>query len=82
MHNFDMPKFKEGGILQGFFVNLKLLSDLILGGSVDLKSDLRGQLRSLRPKMSFFLTFQFDYFDNTTFHTRLPLTLTTPCRGR
>ena len=48
-------------------MNLKLLSYLILRGSDDLKSDLQGQLRSLRPKMSFFLTFQFGYFDNTTF---------------
>ena len=49
-HYLSMPKVKEGAIFESYFINPKLLSDLDLGGSDDLKIDLRGQLRSLRPK--------------------------------
>ena len=49
-HYLSMPKVKEGAISQGYLIHPKLLSDLDLGVSDDLKNDLRGQLRSLRPK--------------------------------
>ena len=44
-----MKKVMEGAIFQGYHMNLKLLSNLDLGGPDDLKSDLRGHLRLLRP---------------------------------
>ena len=40
----------EGVIFEGYLINPKLLGDLDLGGTDDLKIDLRGQLRSPRPK--------------------------------
>ena len=51
-----MEEVMDEVIFQGYHMNLKLLSDLDLGGPDDLKPDLRGQLRSLRPKMPIFKT--------------------------
>ena len=51
--SFKKIKTTEGFIFEGYLMNPKLLSDLDLGGSDDLKTDLRGHLRPLRPKLPF-----------------------------
>ena len=58
MPDFDVLKPIEGVIFQGCIIYTKLLSDLDLGGPGDLKSDLRGQMRS-RQKFNFPQIFKF-----------------------
>ena len=58
MPDFDVLKLIEGVIFQGCIIYPKLLSDLDLGGPGDLKSDLRGQMRS-RQKFNFPKIFKF-----------------------
>ena len=61
MPEFDLVKVMEGVIFQGCLLTPKLVSDLDLGGPDDLKSDLRGHLRSLRSKIQFSEFFKFDH---------------------
>ena len=59
-----MLKITERVDFQGSTINLELLSDLDLWGPDDLRFDLRGHLRSLTPKMSFFIDFpQFSTYE-------------------
>ena len=51
MPDLDVLKLMEGVIFPGYIINPNLLSDLDLGGPDDLRSDLRGQMRSLRSKI-------------------------------
>ena len=52
----------EGGIFRGFSIVSKLLSDLDLGATGDVRSDLRGHMRSQRSKMLFFTIFEIQSF--------------------
>ena len=68
--NFNMPKFKEGYLFHGFLMNVKLLSDFNSGGPDDLKSDLRGRLRSLRQKIVYFFQ-EGDFFHGFLINVKL-----------
>ena len=66
MPDLHLLKFMEEAIFQGYIINPKLLSDLDLEGLSDLRSDLRGQMRSL-VKNSILLYFSILIYLNT-FH--------------